>query len=275
MTVSARAHGRRVNTQSGRLATQLDDGDPALRRLLEVAVLCNEATLGDKPTATTPATRWSWRCCAPAARRAWTAARCFRASRWSASMPSIPLPASCRPFTTSAGAASPRSRARPRRCWHAPATCSHPTGEQPLDATMLAGWRARIERYGREGLRVLALAAATADESGDFADRLTLLGIVALEDPARAGRARVDRGLPGGRRARGHGHRRPCRDRAQYRPRHRSRRRRFCGFSTGPNSTARPPTLRACSRPTSSRASAPPTSWRSCAPTRPPARSWP
>ncbi|WP_448205212.1 cation-transporting P-type ATPase [Azospirillum sp. sgz302134] len=59
-------------------------------------------------------------------------------------------------------------------------------GPQPLDT---AAWHARVEALAARGQRVLALARRAADPSGlamaDVRERLTLLGLCGLIDPAR------------------------------------------------------------------------------------------
>jgi P-type Ca2+ transporter type 2C len=60
-------------------------------------------------------------------------------------------------------------------------------GEVPLDAAARAEWHARVEHFGHHGLRVLACAMKTAAEADapPYAD-LTFIGLIGLEDPARA-----------------------------------------------------------------------------------------
>ena len=57
----------------------------------------------------------------------------------------------------------------------------------PLDAAGRADWAGRVEDLGRQGLRVLALATKSApDAAAEPYGELTLLGLIGLEDPARA-----------------------------------------------------------------------------------------
>ena len=60
-------------------------------------------------------------------------------------------------------------------------------GEAPLDHEMRAKWHERVEQLGLHGLRVLACATKTGtrDDAAPHED-LTFLGLIALEDPARA-----------------------------------------------------------------------------------------
>jgi Ca2+-transporting ATPase len=60
-------------------------------------------------------------------------------------------------------------------------------GETALDADMRGEWQARIEELGHHGLRVLACAVKTAAdaEAPPYQD-LTFVGLIGLEDPARA-----------------------------------------------------------------------------------------
>ncbi|CAO4141739.1 Calcium-transporting ATPase [Methylorubrum aminovorans] len=59
--------------------------------------------------------------------------------------------------------------------------------DRPLDDETRDLWRRRVEDLGARGLRVIACAEGRADEAGisPFAD-LTFLGLIGLEDPARA-----------------------------------------------------------------------------------------
>ena len=62
-----------------------------------------------------------------------------------------------------------------------------PQGRAPFDAAQRAAWEMQLSRLGREGLRVLALACKRMSAAGEapYGD-LALLGLVGLEDPARA-----------------------------------------------------------------------------------------
>ena len=57
----------------------------------------------------------------------------------------------------------------------------------PLDAAARTDWQRRVETFGHRGLRVLACATkdSAADDAPPFED-LTFLGLIGLEDPARA-----------------------------------------------------------------------------------------
>jgi Ca2+-transporting ATPase len=60
-------------------------------------------------------------------------------------------------------------------------------GELALDAAMRADWHTRVEEFGHHGLRVLACAMKTAGlaDAPPYQD-LTFIGLIGLEDPARA-----------------------------------------------------------------------------------------
>jgi Ca2+-transporting ATPase len=60
-------------------------------------------------------------------------------------------------------------------------------GETALDAAMRGEWHARVEELGHHGLRVLACAMKTgAEADAEPYDDLTFVGLIGLEDPARA-----------------------------------------------------------------------------------------
>jgi P-type Ca2+ transporter type 2C len=60
-------------------------------------------------------------------------------------------------------------------------------GERTMDSDMRGEWLGRVEHLGHHGLRVLACAMkVTADADIPAYDHLTFLGIIGLEDPARA-----------------------------------------------------------------------------------------
>jgi Ca2+-transporting ATPase len=60
-------------------------------------------------------------------------------------------------------------------------------GTSPMDDAMRANWSKRIETLGHQGLRVLACAAKTGSSAEeDPYEGLTFLGLIGLEDPARA-----------------------------------------------------------------------------------------
>jgi Ca2+-transporting ATPase len=67
------------------------------------------------------------------------------------------------------------------------AVCAGDDGSARIDETMRAEWLARVEKLGSEGLRVLAFAMRTgAEQDGSPFEALTFLGLVGLEDPPRA-----------------------------------------------------------------------------------------
>ncbi len=60
-------------------------------------------------------------------------------------------------------------------------------GEAALDHATRSEWLARVEHLGHHGLRVLACAMKTASEAGaEPYSGLTFVGLIGLEDPARA-----------------------------------------------------------------------------------------
>ncbi len=60
-------------------------------------------------------------------------------------------------------------------------------GETPLDSQMRAEWLARVQQLGHHGLRVLACAVKTGTQAdADPYKDLTFVGLIGLEDPARA-----------------------------------------------------------------------------------------
>lgn len=71
------------------------------------------------------------------------------------------------------------------------AKCTHywtAAGQQPLEAAARDRWKQRLQETAESGLRVLAFAAKTVDSSDVEPYRdLTWLGIVGLEDPPREG----------------------------------------------------------------------------------------
>jgi Ca2+-transporting ATPase len=60
-------------------------------------------------------------------------------------------------------------------------------GDAAMDAPTREAWLSRVEHFGHHGLRVLACAAKTSKRADDppYQD-LTFLGLIGLEDPARA-----------------------------------------------------------------------------------------
>ena len=60
-------------------------------------------------------------------------------------------------------------------------------GEAPLDTEARAEWHAHVEYLGHHGLRVIACAMKTGSQADVLPyERLTFVGLVGLEDPARA-----------------------------------------------------------------------------------------
>ncbi len=60
--------------------------------------------------------------------------------------------------------------------------------DQAMDEAHRRAWREHVEARASEGLRMLALAETSVSERSEFkGDHLTLLGVVGLQDPPRAG----------------------------------------------------------------------------------------
>lgn len=185
-----RMTARRLWIASGEidLAThtrQLGD-DPQAARLLDVAVLCNDATLGHtaKESSGDPMEI--------ALLRAGRAAGIGR----HALLEKLPI---ARKHAFDAGTKMMTTVHRQRDHFlfavkGAPeavlAACTHAAGEQAdvvMDDAARAEWSARVEQFGQHGLRVLACATKSSPHDGAAPyENLTLLGLIALEDPARA-----------------------------------------------------------------------------------------
>ena len=185
-----RMTARRLWIASGEidLAThtrQLAD-DPQVVRLLDVAVLCNDATLGHtaKESSGDPMEI--------ALLRAGHAAGISR----HALLEKLPV---ARKHAFDAGSKMMTTvhrqgdhflfavKGAPEAVLAACALAATKTGDTAMNETVRAEWSARVEHLGQHGLRVLACARKIGpnDDAPPY-ENLILLGLIALEDPARA-----------------------------------------------------------------------------------------
>ena len=185
-----RMTARRLWIASGEidLAThtrQLAD-DPQVVRLLDVAVLCNDATLGHtaKESSGDPMEI--------ALLRAGHAAGISR----HALLEKLPV---ARKHAFDAGSKMMTTvhrqgdhflfavKGAPEAVLAACAQAATETGDTAMNETVRAEWSARVEHLGQHGLRVLACASKIGpnDDAPPY-ENLILLGLIALEDPARA-----------------------------------------------------------------------------------------
>ncbi|WP_457107415.1 cation-translocating P-type ATPase [Methylobacterium sp. P5_C11] len=179
---------RRLSLPAGELdlSAQRPGGAPEVERLLHVAVLCNDASLGPG------AGHGSGDPMEQALLRAGRSVGLDRAAllRDQPVVRKHAFDAGTRMMAT-VHAVGPRYRVMVKGAPEAVLAASRRMGEggrdRPLDEAARHLWRRRVENLGAGGLRVIACAERTADADGDdpFAD-LTFLGLVGLEDPARA-----------------------------------------------------------------------------------------
>jgi Ca2+-transporting ATPase len=162
------------------------DRDPLLRRLLEVAVLCNDATLGrvaDEDSGD-PMELALLRAGARSGLERSALLRDLPAVRKHAfdtrtkMMATIHRDDDCYFFAVKGAPEEVLARAR---------RIEKSDGSVDLDDTTRRKWHDRIEQLGHQGLRVLACASKreTTAEAVPF-EGLTFLGLIGLEDPARA-----------------------------------------------------------------------------------------
>ena len=86
-----------------------------------------------------------------------------------------------------------------------------------MDEAMRAEWLARVDKLGADGLRVLAFAAHRKPASdGPPFESLTFLGLVGLEDPPRADVPDAISACHASRHSGGHDHWRPCSNSSQH-----------------------------------------------------------
>lgn len=159
---------------------------PQVRQLVEVAVLCNNAALGEIETdhSGDPMEQALLRLgtqtgLAQGALLATHPRVCEHAFDASTKMMATVHTDGDRFFFAAKGA--------PEMVLRRAAFISAPDGVSPMDDAARATWSKRIETLGQQGLRVLACAAktgSTAEE--DPYEGLTFLGLIGLEDPARA-----------------------------------------------------------------------------------------
>ncbi|MFN3659273.1 MAG: cation-translocating P-type ATPase [Pseudolabrys sp.] len=161
-------------------------GDTQLARLLEIAVLCNDATLerADDPGSGDPMEL--------ALLRAGLDAGIAR----EALLKQNPLAGKHAFDTTTKMMATVHRRGEeflfavkgaPEAVLAAATYVVSDDGESAIDAEERARWSERVAHLGHHGLRVIACAAKTAAraDARPYED-LTLVGLIALEDPARA-----------------------------------------------------------------------------------------
>lgn len=162
------------------------DGDAALHRLLEVAVLCNDATLGR--TADEDSGDPMELALLRAGRRAGLARATLAAQQ-----PFVRKHAFDATTKMMATVHRPGDRhciavkGAPEAVLAGAVRIAGPQGLSAFDGAMRAQWQARVDQLGRDGLRVLACATKSAAvPDGDPFDDLTFLGLIGLEDPPRA-----------------------------------------------------------------------------------------
>jgi Ca2+-transporting ATPase len=161
-------------------------GDALVRRLLEVALLCNDATLGHEGAAHSGdpmeiALLRAGRAAGLSRRDLLHSAPVVRKHAFEADskmMATVHRHAG-EYFFAVKGASEAVLK-----------TCSHvlsEAGETTLNEIARRQWTDRVEELGRNGLRVLACASKTeADPAAAPYEGLTFLGLLGLEDPARA-----------------------------------------------------------------------------------------
>ncbi len=186
---------RRLVTPSGETRSGGDGpaGDPAGRevsedtlRLLEVAVLCNDATLGRKESEASGD---------PMELALLRAGRAFGLLRRELTerkpvLRKHAFDMEARMMATLHACGETKIwavKGAPERVLAKAARIAAPGGDQPLSDAIRAEWLEKVEELGRDGLRVLAFASRNAGSmpGEPFAD-LTFLGLAGLEDPARA-----------------------------------------------------------------------------------------
>jgi Ca2+-transporting ATPase len=161
-------------------------GDPLATRLLEVAVMCNDAALGEKGTAD------SGDPMEIALLQAGEAAD-VRQHDLAESRPAVRKHAfetAHRMMATVHGDAGRyffAVKGAPEAVLNACSRVLTETGEAPMDEAMRRQWAGRAEELAQQGLRVLAGAGKTeAEVQAPPYGGLTFLGLLGLEDPARS-----------------------------------------------------------------------------------------
>jgi Ca2+-transporting ATPase len=159
--------------------------DPQLRRLLETAVLCNDATLGRVAAEDSGD---------PMELALLRAARLAGLER-----SALPLGAPVRKHAFDAATKMMATvhreddhfhfaiKGAPEAVLAASRRIASDGGDAAMDEAMRAQWLDRVAELGHHGLRVLACAVGSST-SGDAApfEALTFVGLIGLEDPARA-----------------------------------------------------------------------------------------
>ncbi len=162
------------------------DNDPLLARLLHVAVLCNNATLGgsDKDDSGDPMELALLRAGRdaglerPALRQTYPTVRRHAFDTASKMMATVHRAGDNFLFAV---------KGAPEAVVAAADRLATPEGDAALSADARRQWLEHVENLGHHGLRVIACASKAADSADDapYAG-LTLLGLIGLEDPARA-----------------------------------------------------------------------------------------
>jgi Ca2+-transporting ATPase len=160
-------------------------GDSQLARLLQVAVLCNDAALGQSAEASNgdPMEVALLRAGRLAGLEQAELLRQYPVVRKHA------FDASSKMMTTVHGQQGEflfAIKGAPERVIAASTRVADDGNDLPMDQAMRAEWLARIDHLGRHGLRVLACAEKTSARSDAVPyEELTFLGLIGLEDPAR------------------------------------------------------------------------------------------
>ncbi len=172
----------RADAEADAETFDLNDGDPALARLIEVAAWCNDASLesleaeGTGDPMELALLRVGLRAgLQPAKTPARVAAHAFDAD--TKMMATV---------HEAGGVFLYAVKGAPDQVLPAASRQMGDDGEEALDEAARDRWMAHMEELGRHGLRVIACATKTA-ETPDAApyEGLTFLGLIGLEDPAR------------------------------------------------------------------------------------------
>jgi len=169
----------------GGVASSGDDNDPLLARFLSVAVLCNNASLGgsDEDDSGDPMELALLRAGRevglerPALRQTYPTVRRHAFDTASKMMATVHRAGDDFLFAV---------KGAPEAVL---AACTHYAREHDvvMQADTRRQWLSRVEHLGHHGLRVLACASKTGNSADDAPyEGLTLLGLIGLEDPARA-----------------------------------------------------------------------------------------
>jgi Ca2+-transporting ATPase len=161
------------------------DSDPLLARLLQVAVLCNNATLGNREADSGDPMELALLRAGrdvglerPALRTQFPTVRRHAFDTASKMMATVHRQDDGFLFAV---------KGAPEAVLAAADHVATPEGDVALDTAERHEWLNRVEHLGHHGLRVLACAAKTGNSAdGAPYEGLTFLGLIGLEDPARA-----------------------------------------------------------------------------------------